>query len=44
MQQNRKVSQAEVDQFISSVDSDKDKKINKTELLEIFKKVVNTKN
>lgn len=29
MQQNRKVTQAEVDQFISSVDADKDKKINK---------------
>lgn len=42
MQQSRKVTQAEVDQFIATVDSDKDKKINRAELLEIFKKVVNT--
>lgn len=42
MQQTRKVTQAEVDQFISSVDSNNDKKINKEELFEIFKKVVNT--
>lgn len=42
MQQTRKVTQAEVDQFINSVDSNNDKKINKEELFEIFKKVVNT--
>lgn len=42
MQQSRKVTKAEVDQFISSVDANNDKKINKEELFEIFKKVVNS--
>jgi len=39
MKQTRKVSQAEVDQFINSVDVNGDQKINKQELLEIFRKV-----
>lgn len=33
MQQTRKVSQAEVDQFINSVDANQDKKISRDELL-----------
>lgn len=40
MQQTRKVSQAEVDQFINSVDANQDKKISRDELLQIFKKVI----
>jgi Ca2+-binding EF-hand superfamily protein len=41
MHQSRKVTQQEIDQFINSVDVNKDNKINKEELLTIFKKVVN---
>ncbi len=40
MKQRKKVTEEEVNQFIRSVDTDKDQKINKKELLEIFKKVV----
>lgn len=40
MQQSRKVTPEEVNQFINSVDTNNDKKINRDELLQIFKKVV----
>ena len=39
MKQTKKVSQAEVNQFINSVDVNKDQKISKQELLEIFRKI-----
>ena len=40
MKSNRKVSQAEVNQFIAAVDKSGDSKIQKPELYEIFKKVL----
>ena len=40
MKSNRKVTQAEVNQFIAAVDKSGDKKIQKPELYEIFKKVL----
>jgi hypothetical protein len=40
MHQSRKVTQAEIDQFMDSVDTNKDRKINKEELLKVFKKVI----
>jgi Ca2+-binding EF-hand superfamily protein len=40
MNSNKKVSQAEVNQFIAAVDKSGDKKIQKPELYEIFKKVL----
>lgn len=39
MKANRQVTKPEVEQFMNAVDNNKDKKINKNELLEIFKKV-----
>ena len=42
MGQNREVTQAEVNQFISAVDKNSDGKIAKPELYEIFKKVINS--
>ena len=41
MKADRKVSKAEVEQFIKAVDSSGDGKIQKPELFEIFKKVLN---
>ena len=43
MNAGRQVSQQEVDQFMSAVDSSKDGKIQKPELFEIFKKVLTSK-
>jgi Ca2+-binding EF-hand superfamily protein len=40
MKQKKKVTEEEVNQFIRSVDTDNDAKINKKELFEIFKKVI----
>ena len=40
MKSNRKVTQAEVNQFIAAVDKSGDNKIQKPELYEIFKKVL----
>jgi Ca2+-binding EF-hand superfamily protein len=40
MKANRKVSQAEVQQFVAAVDKSGDGKIQKPELFEIFKKVL----
>jgi Ca2+-binding EF-hand superfamily protein len=40
MKANRKVSQAEVQQFVTAVDKSGDGKIQKPELFEIFKKVL----
>jgi Ca2+-binding EF-hand superfamily protein len=40
MKANRQVSKAEVNQFISTVDTSGDGKIQKPELLEIFKKTL----
>ena len=40
MNSNKKVSQAEVNQFIAAVDKSGDNKIQKLELYEIFKKVL----
>ena len=40
MNQNRKVTQQEVETFISAVDKNKDKKIEKDELIVIFKSIV----
>lgn len=40
MKSNRKVTQAEVQQFVNAVDKSGDGKIQKPELLEIFKKVL----
>lgn len=40
MKANRKVSQAEVNQFIAAVDKSGDNKIQKPELYEIFKRVL----
>ena len=40
MKSNRKVTQAEVNQFITAVDKSGDNKIQKPELYEIFKKVL----
>ena len=41
MKAGRQVSQAEVNQFIKAVDSSGDNKIQKPELFEIFKRVLN---
>ena len=41
MGQNRTVSPAEVEQFVNAVDVNKDGKIEKPELFQIFKKVLN---
>ena len=43
MGQNREVTKAEVDQFVSAVDKNSDGKIDKPELFEIFKKVISGK-
>lgn len=43
MGQNRKVTEAEVNQFINAVDKNSDGKIAKPELFEIFKKVISGK-
>ena len=43
MGQNREVTKAEVDQFVSAVDKNSDGKIAKPELFEIFKKVISGK-
>ena len=40
MGQNRSVTQKEVEQFIQAVDKNSDGKVAKTELFEIFKRVV----
>ena len=40
MKQKKKVTEEEVNQFIRSVDTDNDAKINKKELFEIFRKVI----
>jgi Ca2+-binding EF-hand superfamily protein len=40
MKANRKVTQAEVQQFVTAVDKSGDGKIQKPELFEIFKKVL----
>ena len=42
MKSGRQISQAEVDNFIKAVDSSGDNKIQKPELFEIFKKVLNS--
>ena len=42
MKSGRQISQAEVDKFIKAVDSSGDNKIQKPELFEIFKKVLNS--
>ena len=42
MKSSRQITQAEVQQFINAVDSSGDNKIQKPELLEIFKKVLNS--
>ena len=41
MKANRQVNQAEVSQFVSAVDKSGDGKIQKTELYEIFKRLLN---
>ena len=43
MNSSRQVSQEEVNQFIKAVDSSNDGQIQKPELFEIFKKVLNQK-
>ena len=43
MKANRQVSGQEVDAFVKAVDSSGDGKIQKPELFEIFKKVLNSK-
>ena len=43
MNSGRQVSEAEVDQFIAAVDTSNDKLIQKPELFQIFKKVLNCK-
>lgn len=40
MNQNRQVTEAEVNQFIAAVDKNNDGKVAKPELFEIFKRVV----
>lgn len=42
MSQSRQVTPAEVNQFLNAVDANNDGKIAKTELYEIFKKVINS--
>lgn len=41
MKKNKTVSPAEVQQFVAAVDKNNDGKIAKSELFEIFKKVIN---
>lgn len=43
MNANRQVSQEETDKFVKAVDSSGDGKIQKPELFEIFKRVLNNK-
>lgn len=43
MNQGRQVSQQEVNQFIAAVDINGDGKVTKTELFEIFKRVISSK-
>ena len=43
MNAGKQISQAEVQQFIKAVDTSGDNKIQKPELFEIFKKVLNAK-
>ena len=43
MNQNRQVTEAEVNQFIAAVDKNNDGKVAKPELFEIFKRVVSGK-
>jgi len=38
MHESRKVTQADIEEFINEVDTNKDNKINKEELFQIFKK------